>query len=66
MNLADALNLGCACQTLETPRLREQLETGPALAWPDIDDRFQNCTAGDHKIGTFTPYGRELRTSGGW
>ncbi len=32
MNLADALNLGCACQTLETPRLREQLETGPALA----------------------------------
>ena len=32
MNLADALNLGCACQTLETPRLREQLETEPALA----------------------------------
>lgn len=32
MNLADTLNLGCACQTLETPRLREQLETSPALA----------------------------------
>jgi hypothetical protein len=32
MNLAEALNLGCACQTLETPRLREQLETEPALA----------------------------------
>jgi hypothetical protein len=32
MNLADALNLGCACQTLDTPRLREQLETEPALA----------------------------------
>lgn len=32
MNLADALNLGCACQTLETSRLREQLETEPALA----------------------------------
>lgn len=32
MNLADTLNLGCACQTLETPRLREQLETEPALA----------------------------------
>ena len=31
MNLADALNLGCACRTLETPRLQEQLETGPAL-----------------------------------
>ena len=31
MNLADALNLGCACQTLETQRLREQLETEPAL-----------------------------------
>ena len=31
MNLADALNLGCACQTLETPRLREQLETSEAL-----------------------------------
>jgi len=32
VNLADTLNLGCACQTLETPRLREQLETEPALA----------------------------------
>ncbi|MGM9427097.1 hypothetical protein [Hydrogenophaga sp. MI9] len=32
MNLAETLNLGCACQTLETPRLREQLETSPALA----------------------------------
>jgi hypothetical protein len=32
MNLADALNLGCACQTLETARLREQLETEPAMA----------------------------------
>ena len=32
MNLADALNLGCACQTLETTRLREQLETEPSLA----------------------------------
>lgn len=32
MNLADALNLGCACQTLDTPSLREQLETEPALA----------------------------------
>jgi hypothetical protein len=32
MNLADALNLGCACQTLEMPRLQEQLETEPALA----------------------------------
>jgi hypothetical protein len=32
MNLAEALNLGCACQTLETQRLREQLETDPALA----------------------------------
>ena len=31
MNLADTLNLGCACQTLSLPRLREQLETGPAL-----------------------------------
>lgn len=31
MNLADALNLGCACQTLEPQRLQEQLETGPAL-----------------------------------
>jgi hypothetical protein len=32
LNPANALNLGCACQTLETPRLQEQLETGPALA----------------------------------
>lgn len=32
MNLADTLNLGCACQTLETPRLQQQLETEPALA----------------------------------
>ena len=32
MNLADALNLGCACQTLETSRLQEQLETEPAMA----------------------------------
>lgn len=31
MNLADTLNLGCACQTLSLPLLREQLETGPAL-----------------------------------
>ncbi len=32
MNLAEALNRGCACQTLEASRLREQLETEPALA----------------------------------
>ncbi len=31
MNLADTLNLGCACQTLSMPLLRQQLETGPAL-----------------------------------
>ena len=31
MNLADTLNLGCTCQTLSLPLLREQLETGPAL-----------------------------------
>lgn len=31
MNFADALNLGCACQTLQPARLREQLETEPAL-----------------------------------
>lgn len=31
MSLADTLNLGCACQTLEPSRLREQLETSPAL-----------------------------------
>ncbi|MEY4978643.1 MAG: hypothetical protein RLZZ352_913 [Pseudomonadota bacterium] len=30
-NLADQLNLACACQTLEPQRLREQLETSPAL-----------------------------------
>jgi len=32
MNLADSLNLACACQTLEPGRLREQLEHSPALA----------------------------------
>jgi hypothetical protein len=32
MNLADALNLGCMCQTLSPDRLREQLETDPSLA----------------------------------
>jgi hypothetical protein len=32
VNLADTLNIGCACQTLETSRLQEQLETEPALA----------------------------------
>ncbi len=31
MNLADSLNLRCACQTLETARLKEQLETEPAF-----------------------------------
>lgn len=31
MNLADTLNLGCACQTLDPERLREQLETAPVL-----------------------------------
>ncbi|MDO8906047.1 hypothetical protein [Hydrogenophaga sp.] len=31
MNLAESLNLGCACQTLQPERLREQLETHPAL-----------------------------------
>jgi hypothetical protein len=31
MTFADHLNLGCACQTLSLPRLREQLESGPAL-----------------------------------
>ena len=31
MSLANTLNLGCACQTLEASRLREQLETSPAL-----------------------------------
>lgn len=29
MNLAEALNQGCACQTLEPSRLREQLESDP-------------------------------------
>jgi hypothetical protein len=32
MNLADALNLHCACQTLSPHPLREQLERAPALA----------------------------------
>ena len=31
MNLADAMNLGCACRTLNPQRLREQLETDPSL-----------------------------------
>jgi hypothetical protein len=31
MNLADSLNLGCACQTLDPARLRAELESGPAL-----------------------------------
>jgi hypothetical protein len=31
MSVADSLNLACACQTLEPQRLREQLETSPAL-----------------------------------
>jgi hypothetical protein len=31
MNLADTLNLGCLCRTLNTGRLREQLETDPSL-----------------------------------
>lgn len=31
MNLADTLNLACACQTLDPDRLRRQLETTPAL-----------------------------------
>ncbi len=31
MNLADTLNLGCLCRTLDTGRLREQLETDPSL-----------------------------------
>ncbi|MFZ3127202.1 MAG: hypothetical protein WA136_04215 [Rhodoferax sp.] len=30
-NLADALNLGCMCRTLDAARLREQLETDPSL-----------------------------------
>ncbi len=32
MNMADALNLGCMCQTLSPDHLREQLETDPSLA----------------------------------
>jgi hypothetical protein len=31
MNLADALNLGCACSTLDARQLRAELETTPAL-----------------------------------
>ncbi len=31
MNLADAMNLGCVCRTLNPQRLREQLETDPSL-----------------------------------
>jgi len=31
MNLADALNLGCMCRTLNPDRLREKLETTPGL-----------------------------------
>ncbi len=30
-SLADALNLGCMCRTLDAARLREQLETDPSL-----------------------------------
>lgn len=32
MTLAEALNLGCMCRTLNPQRLREQLETSPGLA----------------------------------
>ena len=32
MNLADSLNLGCMCRTLNPERLREQLECDPQLA----------------------------------
>lgn len=32
MNLADALNLGCLCRTLNPQRLRDALETDPSLA----------------------------------
>ena len=32
MNLADSLNLACACQTLQPARLREQLENRPELS----------------------------------
>lgn len=31
MNLADAMNLGCVCRTLNPQRLRAQLETHPSL-----------------------------------
>lgn len=31
MNLAEALNLGCLCRTLNPERLRDQLETDPSL-----------------------------------
>lgn len=31
MNLADTLNLGCACQTLDPSRLRRELENSPSL-----------------------------------
>ncbi len=31
MNLAEALNLGCLCRTLNPDQLREQLETDPSL-----------------------------------
>ena len=32
MNLADSLNLGCACRTLDAQQLRTELETTPALS----------------------------------
>jgi hypothetical protein len=32
VSLADSLNLGCMCKTLNPDRLREQLETAPSLA----------------------------------
>ncbi len=32
VSLADSLNLGCMCKTLNPDRLREQLETAPVLA----------------------------------
>ena len=32
MNLADSLNLGCMCRTLNADRLRDQLECDPTLA----------------------------------
>ncbi len=32
MNIADALNHGCMCRTLDSDRLREQLEKDPSLA----------------------------------